>query len=665
MLSQESIMLTFKNLLLGRGLYLIGRNPRTAFDIIESLSGLLYPLKWEHPKILSYESKYEIFESPVPLIYYFNSDKLDYDKLRTLDLADKCLLYVDSNAVQEFCTNPGLKELPPKLLSSLEKDLNKIASSYSSNYSAKKATLNSDNFDSLLEDFKDIDSMGLECWKVRECFFDFMRELLDGYQECYRESTLFFEKGSLDSDAVFDFTKFIKQKSALKNPNFVQSFVKTSLLSRFIECRIHPETENQVLYYNYFDLIHKEKKENPKTEALKLFMKKSRNKFPIDTPSPEFAGIKESGLDSYEGVIPLLDARLFVASRISEASSEGLAVEDDFEVDNLLVIGKLAEEKWARVNIEMIQSVWFLCLRVFMTADLQAAYATLAVFAYDKIVELEVDRIYPSLDCLKSIAFLLGIFGEGAKLQRIMRKFSKKIEEKGQLASIYSEYTRGTIVMKTQSKNQSSSPFSTIDVGRIEIAQKELSTKTSEMSEKNKDDLFDPIPVAIKCEFTTNVHCPKCGTNIPLEIILAKMSRKLGVNKAICPNQACLCEYEPSFNCVFLKQLPPSMKSQESVKLMSPLNLLFNTKEFLEENNPQNLMNVQFLYLASLLRKPLLEHLVLPEPVQPAMFFHPAATRPEDDAPGLLYAEPVQVRGAACQIDFRRHTVENAIQDNF
>lgn len=51
-MSLESIILVFKNILLEKGLYFIGRNPRTAFDIIEAISSLIYPLKWEFPKIL-------------------------------------------------------------------------------------------------------------------------------------------------------------------------------------------------------------------------------------------------------------------------------------------------------------------------------------------------------------------------------------------------------------------------------------------------------------------------------------------------------------------------------------------------------------------------------------------------------------------------------------
>lgn len=57
-MSLESIILVFKNILLEKGLYFIGRNPRTAFDIIEAISSLIYPLKWEFPKILVDEANY-------------------------------------------------------------------------------------------------------------------------------------------------------------------------------------------------------------------------------------------------------------------------------------------------------------------------------------------------------------------------------------------------------------------------------------------------------------------------------------------------------------------------------------------------------------------------------------------------------------------------------
>lgn len=628
-------MLTFKNLLLGRGLYLIGRNPRSAFDIIESLTGLLYPLKWEHPKILSYESRYEIFESPVPLIYYFDSEKLDYDMLRGLDLTDKCLLYYDSNAVQEFCATPGMKEFPPKLLASLEKELSKITGKYSSHYSVKKATLTSENYDALLEDYEDPVQEKLDCWKIRECFFDFMRELLDGYQESYRESTI-LERGSLDSDAIFDFTKFSKQKSGLKNGHFVQSFVKTSLFSRFIECRIHPETESQAIYYNYFDFIQRRKKESSKQDVLKMFKKNQfeERKRATMAPAPNCEVVSELQWLPYEGRMPALDPALMVEPRTMLTKTGGLVVDDDFDLGDPAWVSKLPEEKWARTNIEMIHTVWFLCLKIFLQTDHQPAYASLAVFAYDKIIEMEADRIHPRLDCLKSVAFLLGIFRESAKLQRIIRKFAKKIEENGQLASIYSEFTKGLLAQK-KSNNVSS-----------ELKRNEANlepTKSSENLEAKKDP-FDLIPVAIKSEFSTNVHCPKCGTNIPLELILARMSKNPEKELSVCPNQACRCEYEPKFDWIFLKQCTPTMMTQESVKLMSPLNLLLQTKQFLEVNEPVQLMDVRFGKAAPSFWKPVLEHPFLPYYVQPPLLFFPASTRPPYDAASLHDSRPVLLR---------------------
>ena len=607
-LSLETIILAFKTLLLGRGLYILGRNPRTAFDIIESLTGLLYPLKWEHPKILSYESKYEIFESPVPLIYYFSTEKLSYDKLNTLDLSDKALLFVDSNAIREHCKTPGLKELPQKLLSNLEKELQKLVGPYSSYYSARKATLTIADFDLLLENQED--TIGFDFWKVRECFFDFMRELLDGYQESYKESNI-LEKASLDSETAFDFLKFIKNKNTLKNPEFVQTFSKTSLLSRFIECRIHPESERQAIYYNYFDYIQREKKESPKIDALASFMLRSNKELSMETITPNHLGINNDMVSPYQGIMPILNSNYCIEPRVAEENYLRMVVEDEFLLNNPSAISKIAEEKWARINIEMLHTVWFLCLRVFMQKKVYKSYNNLVEFAYNKLIKMEDEKIHPSLDCIKNIAFLLGIFKEGKKLQFLIRKFSKTISERGQMASVYSEFILGTQVKKIEiDPNFKMIKYNDADrINSQELDAEKLNQITiKDFNEEDRDEL---IPIAIKSYFETNAFCSKCGTYIPEEIILAKIKRDLNKTNAVCPNGACLSEYDPTFNCLFLKQQGSKM-SQESVKLLSPINLLREVKEFLSDNNPEMILNVDSNNEATKIRKTLLEYSVLP-----------------------------------------------------
>lgn len=586
MLCLDTIILVFKNLLLGRGLYVIGRNPRTAYDIIESLSSLLYPLKWEHPKILSYESKYEIFESPVPLIYYFNINQLDYDKLSKLDLSEKCILFADANAVREYCPIPGIKELPSKSASALKKSLTNCVGVYSSHYSARKATSTIADFDLLLE--SEQDTAPFDAWKVRECFFDFMLELLSGYQECFNESQLICSH-SLESSNIFDFAKFCKSKSSLKNPEFVQNFTRTSLFSRFIECRANPENEQQVLYYNYFDYLQKEKKDT-KSEILGKFMNDIKKKPALVTISPNFEGIECDSSFSYNSKMPELNQEFMVMPRASLQSTEGLAVDDDIFMAQSDFLTKSNEEKWAKRNLEFLYTAWFLSLRVFMREEVQQQYINLIVFAYEKLIQMEEEKLNPSIDSIKSMAFMLGIFNEGNKLSRIMSKYSKVIDTTGQYISVMVEYIRGSTVKKAPLQLSHKQLKFAVPESKTENYSEEqlqgFDIKTMDIDQRDES-----IPTSVRSYFETNAFCSQCGTYIPEEIILAKIQRSTEKTRSVCPNLVCMREYEPTFNCIFLKQ-QGSKKGEESVKLLSPLRLLIELKEYLRVNEPRNLLNV-------------------------------------------------------------------------
>lgn len=593
----DSIILVFKNLLLGRGVYIIGRNPRTAFDIIEALTSLLYPLKWEHPRILSYESKYEIFESPIPLIYYFDSERFDHGTLAKLDLTDKCILYADSNGVREFCANIGLKELPAKPTTNLQKSLSKVVGTYTAYYAGKRGSMTFSEFDKMLE-IPD-DSVPFDYWKIRECFFDFMNELLSGYQECYRESQIF--SGLLvksDSFTIFDFTKFIKMKSGLKNSNFVDSFCRTSLFSRLVECRVHPETVEQEEYYNYFDLIQKQKLDQPKLECFSKFGEQISSKPLKYTEQPYMNEFVSQNQICYAGKFPNLNPDLFFITRFEHIPTYGMAVDEEEDLKKEEYILKFSDEKWAKQNIEMLFTVWFLSLKVFMKQPVNPQYCNLVNFAYDKLIEMEAEKYQPSIDVIKSAAFMLGIFREGSKIARIIRKFSKVIEATGQLASIYGEYIQGSQV-KILSQNASNKQvkYKSSNHEQDRYTQAQLDSFT--IKELDEDERDEHIPVAIKSYFETNTFCSICQTYIPEEIILAKMKRDPKSTHAVCPNQACSAIYEPVFNCLFLKQ-KGSKKAQESVKLLSPLNLLLELKEFLKVNDPVSIMNVDLFSLRAL-----------------------------------------------------------------
>ena len=326
-MSISNIVILFKNLLLERGIYIICRDPRRAFAVIEAAVSLIYPFRWDLPKILSYEPNYEFFMSPIPMIYYFNADKFRSEGLNGFDLSDKCLVYLDSDSIQEYCQDPGLEELPPKLLASLLKQLEATVGQFNQSYLQKKKTISREEFESALD--AEEDTISFDYWRVRETFFDFTRELVDEYFECYKESRLFMAD-NLSSNEIFDFSKFLKSKQSLKNNNFTQALLKTSLFSRFIECRIHPESVSQQVYYSYFDTICKLKSQNPKSLVLSNFSSKLEMKKAYECPQPESAGLDLKQF-SYNSVFPTIDKEQIIPIRFHQSEFEGAAIEDYIE----------------------------------------------------------------------------------------------------------------------------------------------------------------------------------------------------------------------------------------------------------------------------------------------------------------------------------------------
>lgn len=584
-LSLESVLLVFKSLLLERGVYLIGRNPRTAFDIIEAVSSLIYPLKWELPKILSYEANYSFFESPIPMIYFFSMDKFKFDRIAHIDMGEKTIVYVDSNDVKEYAQEPGLTEFPHKLLEKLMKGLEKTIGVYNLDYLAKKGDLSKEQFEKLLE--KEEDAIPFDYWRVRELFFEFMNELMDNYRDCYKESIV-LESKDMGSASLFDFNKFLKAKASLKHKTFPQTFMKTSIFSRFVECRIQPESTSQEIYFNYFDSISHEKWENPKAELLRTCILKAEVRAPLECLPPNSEGIDIDEVFSYKGIVPLFSPELFCPPRSILNCTEGTAIDEFCDFLDQTWVMKCENEKWARCNLEIIFTVWLISLRVWTSHGVYPGTVELMSFAYNKLFELEEEKVNPNAESLKSMAYLLGVFGEQNKFQRIYRKHSKVLEAHGQTLATMAEYVKGFGVKKMAvdpsvkhikySGSNKKGEYTTTELSGLEV---------KEADEEKRDSM---IPVGVKAYFETNAFCSKCATYIPEEIIIARMLRDPAQTRAVCPNQACHFEYEPVFSCVFLKE-KGCTKMQDAVKLHSPLRLFILLKEFLEINDSGDLFS--------------------------------------------------------------------------
>ena len=599
----------------------------------------------------SYEADYKFFESPVPMIYFFQAEKFALDNLAQMDLRDKAIFCLDTDSVIEYCAEPGLGELPPKLAARLEKSLEKLAGTYNKEYLAKKSQLSREEFDRLVE--REDDSLQFDYWKIRESFFEAVLDLLHDYQRCFRENKML--AGSLSSEELFDFQKFVKSKSHLKHKNFLSSFTKTSLLSRFIECRMLPEDSLQTIYYSHFDHLVALKASSSKQETLQRHLGIVESNPVLEPLPPNTLGLDLSGATfSYCGVFPQLNAGLFVEPRQSFGQSELFVVEDWLSFLDESTVAKMSEEKWARTNLEILYTVWFISLKVFLSRKVLPSSINLVTLAYDKFIEMESEKIHANLQIVKAMAYMLGIFREVKKFQRIFHKSSALIEEKGHILAVYSEYVRGLQVqLQPVDLTLKLVKYSSSRKKSEQSGEQPESAQLTQEEEEKRDEL---IPVSVKSHFETNAFCVKCGTYIPEEIILARILKDSKKTRAVCPNQACQYEYEPVFNVMFLKE-KGSNKMPTPTKLHSPLRLFLLLRDFLHSHDARDLFDVRLAHAGRARERPLLERALLRDLPERAVLLHAEAAQRAHARPRPVLHHPhLHLRpGALQQVRLQDH----------
>lgn len=128
----DTVVEIFKNLIFEKGLFLIGKDRVVGFHIIEALSQLLYPFNWVLPKIASYSLNYNLFDSPLPLIYFVRSEEFRLDKIKGKNLMGKCLVFLEANLVD---SGPGnTPDLPKKAEKKLKERLESYVGRYNRYY---------------------------------------------------------------------------------------------------------------------------------------------------------------------------------------------------------------------------------------------------------------------------------------------------------------------------------------------------------------------------------------------------------------------------------------------------------------------------------------------------------------------------------------------------
>lgn len=521
------------------------------------------------------------------MIYYFNSAKFKFEHIKHMDLSNKTLVYIDSNTVQEGSANTGLEFLPQKLKSHLEKSLEKTVGAYNSDYLQKKMHMDPQLFESYLD--REDDTIPFDYWKIRELFFEFVNELIGDYHKYLSESKM-LGGTNLGSKDLFDFTKYLKSKSSMKPKEFVQDFCGTNMFSRFIECRVLPETVNQEIYYNYFDKISLLKTDTPKQEYLHSYLQQVNSTTPSECAQPDKSGLPLDVVWCYGSAFPDWNPETAINLRTQQTiHSTGMSVDENYEFLSPSFLAKGSDEKWARANIEMLHTVWFMCLQIYLQGRAAPISVHLVNFAYNKFIEMEAEKINWNIQLVKSLAFCLGVYREVFKFQRVFKKAQKIVYEHNQQMSVYAEFVKGLQIKPYEAdpkikvlkfaKENSTAPTEPKQAGQ-----------TAEMKDTEEDQRDEMIPTAVKSYFATNAFCSQCATYIPEEIILATMNKDPKRTRAKCPNQACLFEYEPVFNCKYLKE-KGCREIQNSRRLLSPLHLFSQLRDFLSTQTPWSLFS--------------------------------------------------------------------------
>jgi hypothetical protein len=522
------------------------------------------------------------------MIYYFNSAKFKYDQIKHMDLNNKTLVFVDSNTVQECSASGlGLDYLPHKLKSQLEKVLEKSIGTYNLDYMHNKRNMDPHLFESLLD--REEDPVPFDYWRIREGFFEFCNELLGDYHKFLSESKM-LGGTALGSKDLFDFPKYLKSKSSIKPKEFLQDFCGTNMFSRFIECRVLPESVSQEIYYNYFDRIAHLKTESPKQEYLNFYIQQLDLTTPLHCSLPDFQGLPVGMAWCYESRFPEWSPDLAVIPRGQpKIQSSGMSIDDhyDFLVPGFLT--KASDEKWARANLEMLHTVWFLCLQIFLQSQAVPISIHLVNFAYNKFIEMEAEKINWNIQIVKSLSFCLAIFREVFKFRRVVEKAHKIIENQNQKMSVYAEYVKGLQIKPSKIDPKIKVQKFVKETPKDLMLSKSIDSQI-EVVAADEDQRDDLIPTAVKSYFETNAFCSQCATYIPEEIILASMNKDPKKTRAKCPNQACLFEYEPVFSCKYLKE-KGCREIQNSRHLLSPLRLFTLAREFLTSSSPQLLFS--------------------------------------------------------------------------
>lgn len=201
--------------------------PHTLTAVVEAISTLLFPFKWQCPYIpLCPLGLAEVLHAPLPYLIGVDSRFFDLyeppNDVSCVDLDTNCISICES---QKHLTTKLLPKRAARILKQTLRNLDALNQNY-----------NNDSMNSLDRDIKRKKREKNLEQRIQESFLRFMASILRGYREYLVPISKAPTIGSTDPNALFQLDAFLRSRDKAHH-KFFQLLMKTQMFIRFIEER--------------------------------------------------------------------------------------------------------------------------------------------------------------------------------------------------------------------------------------------------------------------------------------------------------------------------------------------------------------------------------------------------------------------------------------------
>lgn len=586
-LSLENIAKMYFAAILENSIYIISNNMALNFDIIETITKLIYPFKWNFPKITNFETCPDFIDSPMPIIYSILQSNFNINEYidNGLDYSDKIFVMLESDEIRTI-NGYELIEVPKNQKKQQLKRLEKYKKY--SKYYAKEADRNYWNHNRTAQgdDIEIVPQLDFNYWDIRDAFFELNQWLMQDYQEFLLNDGSDIKTSPrgknvnsspqkpepsnvplLDENSIFsgqathilNVDLWLKKRAHKKSYlQYMTQFTKTTIFSNFIEKRVlNANTSNQNkdvnCWLDFFDKSYTLKRNKKKPNILcydNLILNehifKCLQPVTYDLPEPNVKTYGYDGVGSW-------DHNLFVESDskkiFQQRSGDTTLLNENKDNLKTILVSVKDDDDWVEVQIIQIYEIWAILFCKFLMknyyTDTESKFNELIL----NVCALMDKRMGITEIFQEKIVFAQGLVKCQKSLEDVLRIYSKNINDlkiKPRLMNIFIEGNKKSIRLKK---------------------------KEEENIKKEEELLLLRVPLSITSHFELKNYCPKCGIDIPEEIQFTLFAKQPDSYKITCPNQKCYHKFETFITYCFFKLGHNTDEKMDTQRIIPPFTL--------------------------------------------------------------------------------------------